>query len=149
VAHLSGPCSTVRYDVDTKNHSLHRCHKPYRHGRFPFYPLRRLKLFISVRVSWIFTFVQNFHHFVHSFDIGKINGMDHAILDWFTAGNLPPSRFTDMFNLSSTSQLLLVFSPSLGDHFSIFSDTSRAPNSSSPPFVDAVALRLPTFIRRR
>jgi hypothetical protein len=36
VGYLSGPCSTLRYDVDTKSHSLHRRLKPSRHGLFLF-----------------------------------------------------------------------------------------------------------------
>jgi hypothetical protein len=86
---------------------------------------------LHVRSRQLDYLLQNFHHFVHSFDVGKINRMDHAILDRFTAGNLPPSRFADIF-LSPTFQLSS-FLPPLGDHFSIFSDTLRAPNSPLPP----------------
>jgi hypothetical protein len=102
---------------------------------FFFYPLRRFKLFTFVRVSWItfvpsdcsvlFSFILTF---VHSFDVGKINRMDHAILDWFTAGNIPPSRVTDVFP-SSTSQLFFFSSPLL---LAITFQSSAIPTVAKP-----------------
>ena len=51
--------------------------------------------------------------------------------------------------LSPTSQLSSFLPPSSWRSLFKFQDTPWAPNSSSPPFVDAVALRLPAFICHR
>jgi hypothetical protein len=111
---------------------------------FSFYLLRRLKLIAFIRVSRI-TFVPSDFSvllsfiltFVRSFDVGKIKRTDNTILDWFTDGNLPPSRFTVVF-LSSTCQLF--FPPPLGDHLSFFRDTHRRHTPPLQTFADAIAL---------
>jgi hypothetical protein len=144
VAHMSDPRSTVRRVVDTKNHSLHRRHRlSVLAWIFCFYPLRCLTLFTSARASWIITFVQNF---IISFRDSRLGTWIAGSTEFWIGGNNPPSRVMHIF-LSPTSQtFLLFFPPPVGDHFSLFSDTLPAPLQT---FVDAVALHLAAFIRRR
>ena len=119
---------------------------------FSFYPARhqfnRLTIHLRSRQSdYLRSFKIIIISFIHSFDVGKLNHMDNTILDWFTDGNLPPSRFMDVF-LSSTFQLF--FSPHL---LAITFQFSTIPHGRQTPpfqtFVDAMALHLPAPIRRR
>jgi hypothetical protein len=145
---------------------------------FSFYPLRRLKLFTSVRVGWIIYVYSKFSSF-RSF-IRRWENKPHGPRNSKIGSLLETFRLLDVrtFSFPRRPKFLLFFPLPLGDHFSIFRDThGRQTSPLSPPllhsrvqlsaigdilhlhdflpnwqlqtFVDALALHLPASILRR
>src|SRR5271155_1792082 len=115
---------------------------------FPFYPLRRLKLFTAVRVSRII-YVRLDFSLLLSFSLRTfiLRDWDHGLHATRSSRLVETFLILDLwtFVLSPTSQLLF-FPLLLAITFQFPAIPPRAPNSFSPSFVDAVALRLPALI---
>jgi hypothetical protein len=97
---------------------------------FFFYPLRRLKLFTSARVSRIIFY---FHLVLRSliprgWEHGLHAARSSRLVETFLLLDLRTFSFPQHLNF------LLFFPPPLGDHFSIFNDTLQAPNSPLLPW---------------